>query len=393
MRSEPFRDYDYVFEQNFGLQLGIVQFLSSEHPIRNEQDARNYVARLRQVAARLDEGIVMAQNRAKRKIVPPRDILTATIEQIKRFIAPEPAANSLVKSLDERLEKVNSMPSVVRADFVHTAEGVVKESVYPAYRRVMALLESQVPGSTEDAGWWRFPNGEKAYAQKLRSFTTTSLTADEIHQLGLREVARIEREIDRVLRQLSHTVGTLEERLAAAQRKQSVIEGPDAAQRALARYEEIVRDAYRRSDALFDIVPKARVEVRRIPGFREANSSAYYIGPAPDGSRPGTFWVPLGSTSLLVRRTLAYHEAVPGHHFQIATQIENKEMPALRSLGLASSSAFAEGWGLYVERLAWEEGWYKDDLEGELIYLTSSDLGPRAAAGGRHRNPREEMDH
>jgi uncharacterized protein (DUF885 family) len=238
----------------------------------------------------------------------------------------------------------------------------------------MAFLTSQVPGSTGDAGWWRFPNGEKAYAQKLRSCTTTSLTADEIHQLGLREVARIEKEIDRVLRQMGHTAGTLEERIAAAQRKQSVIEGPDAPQKALARYEEIIRDAYTRSAALFDIAPKVRVVVRRVPEFREANSPAYYIGPAPDGSRPGTFWVPLGSTSLLVRRTLAYHEAVPGHHFQIATQRENKEIPAIRSLGVLSTSAFTEGWGLYVERLAWEEGWYNGDLEGELIYLTSSDL-------------------
>ena len=276
LRSEPFRDYGYVFEQHFGIQLGVVQFLSSTHPIRNEQDARNYLARLRQVAVRFDEGIVVAREREKKKIVPPREILSATIEQIKRFIAPEPAANLLVTSLDERLAKVSGVPAAARADFVHTAEGIVKESVYPAYRRVMALLESQIPGSTDDAGWWRFPNGDKAYAQKLRSSTTTSLTADEIHQLGLREVARIEKEIDRVLRQLGYTAGTLEERLAAAQRKLPVIEGPDAAPKALARYEEIVRDAYKRSEALFDIVPKAKVEIVRIPEFREATNATAY---------------------------------------------------------------------------------------------------------------------
>jgi len=374
LRDEPFRDYRYIFEQNHGLQVALPQFLASTHPIRNEKDARNYLSRLRQLGMRMDEGIVSARLREKKGILPPREILTATIDQTKRFVAPKPADHLLISSFKERLEKVSGISTAARAYFVEAAEAAVKDSVYPAYHRVIALLESQLAAATDDAGWWRFPNGEAAYAQRLRSMNTTTLTAEEIHQLGLSEVGRIEKEIDRVLRKMGHTTGTLEERIAAAERRRLTFEGPDAPARVLARYEEIIRDAVNRSNALFDLRPRASVEVKRVPEFREANSPAFYMPPAPDGSRPGTFWVPLGGTSLIVRRTLAYHEAVPGHHFQIAIQQENKEMPALRSLGMVSSAAFAEGWGLYVERLAWEEGWYEDDLMGELVYLTSSDL-------------------
>lgn len=377
IRNLRFYRHRYVFNQHRGLQTALPQALALM-PIRREQDARNLLARLTQVSARIDEGIVEARAAEQKGILPPKEILSLTIDQMKRVIAPEPARSVWVATLVERLDRLKDLPPSARTDLVKTAEGTVEASINPAYRRAIALLESQLTKAPAEVGLWKLPSGAEAYENQLLGYVTTSIPAERIHQIGLDEVARIEREIDRVLRQMGESEGALEARMRRArERRPGLIkeDAPGAREKIIAQYETIIRDAERRADAMFDLRPKAPVVVRRVQQYREANAAASYTPPAPDGSRPGIFGVPMPRPPFYASRSLAYHEAVPGHHFQLALQGENPALPLFRQRSvLGILSGFGEGWGLYAERLAWEEGWYKDDLHGELDYLVRSDL-------------------
>ena len=234
------------------------------------------------------------------------------------------------------------------------------------------MLAEQAPRATDAAGVWQLPRGDAFYRRMLANYTTTAMTPDEIHAVGLREVARLEAEMDPLLRQLGFTSGSLNQRY---EQLESSIQpkGPgDPRPQILAENLKWVRDAETRAGRLFDLRPKAAVEVRRVPAFSEKTATAYYNDPAPDGSRPGVFWLPLpGPTfELLGMRSLAYHESVPGHHFQLGLQQESTDLPRFRRAGiLGDNTAYTEGWGLYAERLADEDGWYANDPKGRLGYL------------------------
>ena len=353
-----------------GMPGVLVKYLTDIHPARTPRDVENYLGRLSQVATRVDEMIVEARARALRGIVPPRFILTATIDQIERIAAPEPGSNVLVESYGQRIAKVPSISEDDRRKFRAAATKVVADSVVPALRRVIALLEEQRKTATDDAGFSRLPEGADAYAWRLHNSTSTALTADQIHRTGLEQVARIEGQMDALLRQLGYNEGSVKDRFQKAQDDHSYPDRPDVRASILADYEKIIRDAEQRSGALFDLRPKALVVVHRIPEYAERNAAANYSLPARDGSRPGVFNVPLVGPkfSRLGMRTLAYHEAVPGHHFQLALQQEDKDLPRFRSDGIICEgmAAFTEGWGLYAEALAIESGWYDNDLPSKL---------------------------
>ena len=211
--TAPLADHWFVFQQFRGLQVTLVNFLSQTHPIRNRRDIENYLVRLAQVAALLDIGITEARAAAGKGIIPPRFIIDATLKQIDVFLEPEPAKNVLVTSLDERAARLKDLPAADRAAFIAEAEKTVRDAIVPAYGRVRALLAAQLPKATDDAGLWRLPQGAAAYAAALRNNTTTDLTAEEIHALGLREVARIEGEMDKLLRELGYAEGSVQARM------------------------------------------------------------------------------------------------------------------------------------------------------------------------------------
>lgn len=372
VRSEPFADYGYVFQQFSGLQVQLVNFLSQTHPIRTQRDIENYLARLDLVAARMDEGVAQAGDRARRGFIPPKFILVSTLAQFDRFLSAEPAKNVLVASLDERAAKLADVSAADRAAFVAAAEKIVAGAILPAFRRARALLESQLPQATDEAGISRFPGGDAAYAQALRKLTTTDYTAAQIHELGRQEVARIEAEMDVLLRQLGYTEGSIKARMEKLDADRNPPAEPDPRPALLARYEEILADAQLRSAALFDLRPRAPVVVKREPPFTEKSAAAHYTPPANDGSRPGIFWAPLPGPDYSVpeMRTLVYHEAIPGHHFQIALQKEMTSLPRFRREGVFGFiSAHGEGWALYAEQLAAEAGWYEGDIAGHLGQL------------------------
>ena len=358
-----------LFEQRRGLHVALVESLTERASWRRPSDVTLYLARLDRFAPRLGEGLELARGSARRGFVPPRFILERVQTQLRMFLDHAPAANPLVATLGERMKGIEGLTAAAQAEALAKARTLVADEIRPAYQRVLVWVEEVLPGAAQEAGWSRLPKGAEAYAAALRGFTTTNLGAAEIHAIGRREVARLEAEAEVILRQLGHTEGTFNERMAKATQG-PLVEATDPRAALIARYTEYIRDAERRSEALFNRRPRAPVEVRRVPPLTERVSSAYYTVPPTDGSRPGIFWVPLPGNVFFYgarMRSLAYHEAVPGHHFQLAIQQEQRDLPRFRARRtFGGISAHSEGWGLYAERLAVEQGWYEGDPAGKL---------------------------
>jgi uncharacterized protein (DUF885 family) len=226
-----------------------------------------------------------------------------------------------------------------------------------------------VPRAADRAGLWRLEGGAAAYTYFLKDFTTTDFTAERIHEIGLRRVAELERDMDAVLRKLGRSTGTVKERVEQLKKDLSYPITEDGRTQIMADVDGMIREAERRSSLQFDRRPKSPVVAQPYPSFREASAAATYMAPPVDGSRPAIFQIPLrpGRMTKFGLRTLVHHETVPGHHFQIGLMVEDQSLPKFRQLRLFGGiSAITEGWALYAERLAAESGWYENDPEGLL---------------------------
>jgi uncharacterized protein (DUF885 family) len=383
--EEPFLDHVFPLEQFQGANVALVNALVVMRPLGTERDSENYVAALGQVDARMEEAIAEARRIAANGVLPPRFILRAIIEQMQQFIDPAPAQNPLVATFAQKIASIQALPDEKRAGLRAQAEEIVQAQIYPACRQAIALLESQLPQATDDAGLWRLKNGAAAYAYFLRRFTTTNMTPDQIHELGLRQVESIEGEMDQLLRRLGRTQGSVKDRVEKLGQDLTYANPASDGSRAqiMGDIEIILRDAERRAALLFGKTPKTPVVAQPYPRFREATAAASYSIPPADGSRPGIFQYPLRIEWMTKfgLRSIVYHETVPGHHFDIAQQVENKGLPAFRQLGAfnalistgsgmpVSVPARSEGWGFYAEHLAAESGWYENDVEGLLGQL------------------------
>jgi uncharacterized protein (DUF885 family)/quercetin dioxygenase-like cupin family protein len=375
--GEKYGDYAFPLEQMGGANVNLPNLLIVNHPLNTEKDAEHYVVRLGVLSARMDEAIAEARRRAATNMIPPRFIIRATIAQMSQFIGTPPSRNPLATSFDQRVAASKAVSDARRAELRAQVEKIVAAQVYPAWKRGIAVLQPLAGKATDDAGLWRFKGGADAYAFALRRYTTTSLTADQIHDIGLKRVAELEQQMDQIFRQIGKTTGTVKERIAELKKEQAYPLTEDARTQIMADANAIIRDAEKRAASQFEKTPKAPVEARPFPRFREANAAANYTSPSPDGSRPGVVQVPLRPERMTKfgLRTLMYHEGVPGHHFQIALELENNALPRWRRIrAFGGLSAPTEGWGLYAERVAAESDWYKDDpigllgqLDGELF--------------------------
>jgi uncharacterized protein (DUF885 family) len=380
--GEPYYDDTFPLEQFQGANVSLVYTLVVVHPLRTARDAENYVAALGQVAVRMEEATAEAARRAANGVLPPSFILRATIAQMRRFIASAPAQNPFVATFAQKVAAISALSDQQRAQLQVQAEQIVQSEIYPAWQKAIALLDSQLPNATDDAGLWRLNNGAAAYAYFLRRSTTTDLTPDQIHEIGLRQVEALDREMDLVLRRLGRTDGSVKERIGQLRRDTTYPDPTSDESRAqvMRDIEVILRDAEKRATLLFDSTPRAPVVAQPFPRFLEANAAANYSTPPADGSRPGVFQFPLrrGAMTKFGLRSLVYHETVPGHHFDLALGVENKDLPAFRRLGvLGGIAARVEGWALYAEHLAAESGWYENDLEGLLGQLYSEQFRAR----------------
>ena len=372
-----FRRFDWLSSEGlypiapmWGTQVQEVSFLLSQHVVKNDKTARNYVLRLEALGGKLDAVTAEMQRQEKLGVVLPVALLDKAEAGIKDTVSPAPADNPLVTTFVERMKKT-SIDATLQDELAKSAADAVKTRVYPAYARMTAALEAVRPeAEKQTAGVGRLPDGAAYYAAMLKQMTTTDYTPDQVHELGLREVERITAEMDALLNAQGLTSGTVAERMQALG-KDPRFHYPntdEGRKQVLARYQQILDEVNARMPEYFRTLPAQKIKVERVPLAAEKGSAgAYYQPAAMDGSRPGTFFANLRDTSeepTWAMKTLAYHEGIPGHHFQISIAQNIKNVPMIRQQTLYS--AYAEGWALYAERLAAEIGMYKDDPFGDL---------------------------
>lgn len=369
VEGDAFRGYGFPVNQMFGIQSSLPDFMAQQHPVASKGEAEDYITRLNKFPAKFDQTIEYLRLYESKGIWPPRFTVDKVITQMQGFIGKTPKENTLYTTFKDKLDKIpaDKMDQATRDGLLARVETAIKDSVYPSYTKLIAYEEALKAKADGNYGAWHLPNGDAYYAWCVRSHTTTEMTPDQIHQIGLGEVARISTEMDAILRDQGLTEGTIGDRVREITKRpdQLFADTPEGKKELLAHFQAIIDDIDGKLGPAFDIRPKLGVKVEAVPEFAQATApGAYYQPGAFDGSRPGVFYANLRNVAELPKftmRTLAYHEAIPGHHFQIAIQQELKGVPFFRRV--LPFTAFSEGWALYTERLAWELGFQKDPLD------------------------------
>ena len=360
----------YRISQLTGSYQNVPDFLRTQHRIEAADDADAYLSRLSAFAVQLDTDRERTASEIGAGVIPPDFVVSKTLDQLRSLMAGNPAQHSLVTSLATRAAEKG-----LSGDWAARAERIFSAEVLPALQRTVALFEATLPRSTHDAGIWKQPRGDEFYARALKYYTSTDMSADEIHQVGLDQVAELTARADTLLRRLGMTEGTVGQRIASISSLPGQVypNTDEGKAQLIADLNADIAHMDTLLPAYFGRLPKSPVEVRRIPAETEAGApGGYYMSPALDGSRPGAFYINLRDSAEVPKfglRTLTWHEASPGHHFQLALAMGQEDLPLLmKFLGF---SANTEGWGLYAEQLADEMGVYKDDPLGEIGYLQS----------------------
>lgn len=348
----------YVLSQLTGPYRSVPDFLDNQHPIGSMTDAQAYLARLAAFPAALDASTAQQREDAGRGVFAPDYLLDTTLKQL-RALRDQPAAQTqLVQSLARRTSDKG-----IAGSWQQTAEKIVQEQVFPALDRQIGLVTDLRARAVHDAGVWRLPDGEAYYQGAIEASTTTKLTADEVHRIGLEQVAALEAELDVILRGEGLTRGTAGERLAELnKRPDQLFPNTDQGRQALiAELNRQIADIERQLPRAFGTLPKAKVVARRVPELIQAGSPGAYYDSAPlDNSRAAIYYINLRDTFDRPKfglRTLTHHEATPGHHLQISLAQESEEIPLIRRFG--GYSAYSEGWALYAEQLAGELGMFE----------------------------------
>jgi len=361
----------YPIAPMWGLQVQLPTFLETQHVVKNAKTARNYVKRLEATGDKLDAATGEMLRQANAGVVLPISLLAKAESGIKDTVSPSPEDNPLVTTFVERMKNAKGVDAAAQSELTHQAAEAVRNRIYPAFARMTAALESQRPAAaTQAAGVGRLPDGAAYYAATLKQMTTTDYTPEQVHALGLSEAVRVSAEMDSLLKSQGLSTGTVAERVQALHKDpRFLLPNTDEGRKQLiTKYQQILDEVNARMPEYFRTVPTGKLLVERVPISAENNvAGAYYQGAAMDGSRPGTFFANLrdvSETATWTMKTLAYHEGIPGHHFQISTALNLKDLPLLRQQTLYT--AYAEGWALYAERFAAEIGMYKDDPFGDL---------------------------
>ncbi len=366
----------YRVNQISGVAIDMPAFLTDLHQVKNRQGAERYVMRLNEFGRVLRETKVRVEHDRRDGITPPDFIIDKTTAAMRAFMEGGADANILVTDFKPKVEAVEAMNDKTRDKLVADARIAVETQVIPGYEALIVLLEDMRKTAPHDAGVWRLPGGPEFYAERLKSETTTNLTADQIHEIGLSEVARIEAEMTFLLDALRVPSGaSLGARVEHMMRDPAELyPNDDAGRGQMLDYLNSLKTSFdAKSKTWFQSLPTQPLEIVRVPDYaQDSSAGGYYNPPALDGSRPGRFYINLRNTADYPKWTLPtlfYHEAEPGHHFQLSAAQNVTGVPIIRQV--VTPTAFAEGWGLYAEKLAKEMGFYDADPRGDVGRLQS----------------------
>jgi uncharacterized protein (DUF885 family) len=356
-RSYQFRENGLLFNQMRGAQSGLPAFLINIHRVSNADDAAAYVGRIAGVSQVLDTLIAEAQERAEAGVMPPDWVYPYVLSDIENILNAG-TGNAILTDFDTKVDKLSL--EAPQADALKaSAEEAWVGSAGPAFERLYAEMKRQQAIAPTDDGVWRLPQGEAYYAAQLKNFTTTDLTADEIHAIGLREVERIHGEMRSIMAEVGFE-GSLQDFFQFTRNDDRFFY--TSREDYLADANAALRKLEAKLPEYFGRLPKAPMVIKPVEAFREKSAGkAFYQSPAPDGSRPGTYYVNLYNLRDMSKNeleALAYHEGSPGHHLQRALQTEMGDLPPFRRFG--GVTAYTEGWGLYSEELGKDMGFYTD---------------------------------
>ena len=372
---ENFRYHSYPFNQIGGNHLGLVEFMTDTHPVRNLREASDYIKRVEKFDESLNANLIWLEEQKKLGIFAPKYVFDHVITQLKELIAYEDSDNPLMQVFARKVDALDIDEQ--KSEELKTAlSAVIASDVKSGFKSILGFFESNYEYANTNHGVWSLPNGDAFYEARLRSYTTTDYSAEEIHQIGLSEVDRIGARMKEIFLQLGYQVNKpVGEMMNDLNENPDFLypDTPDRKEIVVADYNQMVKEAEEDVKPYFARFPVSPVEVRAIPEYSEQTAAGgYYQAPALDGSRPGVFYANLydiKQTPTFGMRTLTFHEAVPGHHFQIALNQENEDLTLYRKMGYRTS-AFTEGWALYSEQLAVEVGMTKN-LYDELGVLQS----------------------
>ena len=375
LRLETFPFHDYVLNQIGGAHIDMVEFMTDTHPIRNLAEAEAYIERVR-LFEKVFEGHLYELNGQKAiDFYAPEFVYERVINQLDEFLNYSFEEHPIYTEFDRKIKDLDSSGEQ-KIELRENLKRAIQESINKAFRMMKDFLVSTQAQANNNHGLWSQPNGDKYYELRIRTYTTTDYTPQEIHDMGLSEVGRISNRMKTILMELGYnqdkSVGALMNELN--EDPQFLYDDtPDRKQIAIKDYSKMVDEAYVVLEDYFHTMPKSKVIVKAVPEYSEKTAAGgYYKSPALDGSRPGVFYANLydiKQTPKYGMKTLAYHEAIPGHHHQIAHSLENEDLTYYRKFGYRTS-AFSEGWALYAEQLALEVG-LADNPMDELGILQS----------------------
>ena len=374
-QEEEFPFHDYPLNQIGGIHLNMVQFMTDVHPIRSKNEARAYIDRLNMLDDVFGSTIESLNAQRDAGIFPPRFVFDHVIRQLNELIN---ADQNPIRDVFER--KINEpelgFSDKFKAELINDLNLAMEESVNPSFQLLLDFMIETLPMADPNDGVWSLPNGDEFYALRLKVYTTTDYSAEDIHNIGLSEVDRISKRMQDILSELGYgdnlNVGEMMNQLNEDPQF-LYADTPDRKTIVIKDYSDIVEETWMAAADSFHRMPASKVEVRAVPEYSEQNEAGgYYMSPALDGSRPGVFYANLydiKQTPTYSMRALAFHEAIPGHHLQNALNLENEDLTLYRRFGYYTS-AFGEGWALYSERLSVELGMAKT-LFDELGVLQS----------------------
>ncbi len=373
LEHPEFDYYNYPLTQLFGWHNRFPGFMSGTHSVLDVEEADYYVARLRAARDQFNQLKEQLQKREEMGIIPPTFVLDKVEAQLVPFVTEDPKDNALYVALKGKVEGLEGADEAEKARILADAERAIVDVINPVWQELRAYVVGLKARSTNEAGVWKFPDGDRYYQTRLKHFTTTELTADQIHTIGLAEVAQIQAQMLEIFAEMGYdTSGPFADLINsyADEPRHYYPDTDEGRTQILADYTAMIEEIDAGIADQFNLKPKAAIEVVRVPTFMEQGApGGYYNPPALDGSRPGRFYANLydiKGTPKFGMRALTYHEAVPGHHYQIALQMEQEDLPMFRQF--SHYGAYIEGWALYAERVGWELGFMEtnDDKIGAL---------------------------